>query len=465
MLSKSRSDVELSLLRSSLHASFRDDGRVAGSSSIGVVVTRDEVRLIAGDEFPHDYYRALLGLMTGEVTDLSDPSLPERIRADVAREMGGARIHGGPAYVFDHLASPMAPPGFVLTRSTERGAADAARNCPPNWSEDEWSDLLAEKFGPWVIALQEDGEVAAYCHTPGKVTSDGAEAGVWTHPAHRGEGLAAAVTAAWAQLLSAPDRVLFYSTDRDNTSSQRVAQRLGLRLFAWEWDISPGGWPEGDAWGHALADHYRGRYVPRVELETGDGVVGAAMRPEWFFRRHEEWDWWERDLLDEVTAGPVLDLGAGAGRVGLRFQDRRFEVTAVETSQAACRVCRRRGLRDVRAGDLNDPPRDRAWKAILLLCGNLGLGGSRDGVRRLLSRLAAISAPDAVLIGDTVDPPRPGAFKLRIRYKDEATPWWEQYNVPITEMADVVEGTGWVLDRHLIDRSDHAVLLRKAPPR
>lgn len=456
-------DVELALLRSSLHASVGDDGRVVGSGGVGLIVTRAELRLVAGDGVPDALHAHLSDAVGAAVPgDLSDETLACRLRAIVADHVGAARLSGGPAYVFDTVPAVALREGYRIVLWTEPGAAQNARSCPPNWSEGDWSQLLGGGFGPWAIVVDEHGAVASYCHTPGTVTAAGAEAGVWTHPAHRGKGLVGAATAAWAQAMQAPGRVLFYSTDRDNAASQRVASRLWLREFAWEWAISPGEWPEGDAWGRALADHHSGRYVPRVELQTGDGSVGKAMRPEWFFRSYDEWDWWERELLQQVKTGPVLDLGAGAGRAGLWLQERGFEVTSVEASPLAARVCRSRGLSDVRLGDLNDPPDDRHWSAVLLLCGNLGLGGSHTGVRQLLARLASICAPEAVLVGDTVEPPHPGAFQLRIRYKDAATPWWDQYNIPIAEIPAVVEGTGWVLDRHLIDGSDHAVLLRRS---
>ena len=89
-----------------------------------------------------------------------------------------------------------------------------------------------------------------------------------------------------------------------------------------------------------------------------------------------------------IERGPVLDLGAGAGRAALYLQDRGIEVTAVDSSPGAVEVCRLRGVRDVCLADLSDAPDDRRWGAVLLLCGNLGLGGSWDGNRELLSRLA-----------------------------------------------------------------------------
>jgi SAM-dependent methyltransferase len=220
--------------------------------------------------------------------------------------------------------------------------------------------------------------------------------------------------------------------------------------------------PAPDAFGAALLDYLEGKQVPGLVLEAEGGQAGPAMPPEWFFRGFERWDWWDRELLPLVEYGPVLDLGAGAGRAALYLQQRGLLVTAVEASPGAAEVCRRRGIADVRLGDVNDPPGDQAWAGVLLLCGNLGLAGSWPGNRRLLARLAELAAPGAVLVGDSVTPDGPARVMLRIRYRDLVTPWWPQYNIPATQMAALVEGTGWRLDRHLVDGQDHAVLLRRA---
>jgi SAM-dependent methyltransferase len=200
--------------------------------------------------------------------------------------------------------------------------------------------------------------------------------------------------------------------------------------------------------------------VPELILEVEGDEAVPAMHPEWFFRGFEQWDWWDRELLPLVERGPVLDLGAGAGRAAVYLQDRGMPVTAVEASPGAAEVCRLRGVADVRIGDLNDPPTDLPWAAVLLLCGNLGLGGSWRGTRRLLVRLAELVAPGAVLIGDSVtdDEPR---VQLRIRYRELVTPWWPQYNIPAAQMPALVEGTGWMIEKHLQDRGAHAVLLRR----
>jgi hypothetical protein len=82
---------------------------------------------------------------------------------------------------------------------------------------------------PWCVAL--DGqEIASIAFTPG-LSPGAAETGVHTMPAFRRRGFGAAAVAGWAKHPQLVGRALFYSTDRENVSSQRVAARLGLRFI------------------------------------------------------------------------------------------------------------------------------------------------------------------------------------------------------------------------------------------
>lgn len=84
-----------------------------------------------------------------------------------------------------------------------------------------------------------------------------------------------------------------------------------------------------------------------------------------------------------------------------------------------------------------------------------------------------------LLIGDSVDPtsddPRDleyeernrrdgyhvGHVRLRLRYTDLVTPWWEQINIPPAEIETLVDGTGWSLEERLLDDEGYAVVLRR----
>ena len=105
---------------------------------------------------------------------------------------------------------------------------------PGNWDPIEWDELLDGKLGPWVMAT-DDRRVVSITHTPTLQTEQSVEAGAWTDPEFRGRGYGAAVTAEWADVLRPSGRVLFYSTGPDNVSSQRLAERLGLRRVGHQW--------------------------------------------------------------------------------------------------------------------------------------------------------------------------------------------------------------------------------------
>ena len=89
---------------------------------------------------------------------------------------------------------------------------------------------------PWCVALV-DGEVASVAETV-RSGEDGAEVGVDTDPLFRGRGFGAAATAGWSRHPKLADRVLFYSTNQENTSSRRVTERLGLRFVGSTFAIS-----------------------------------------------------------------------------------------------------------------------------------------------------------------------------------------------------------------------------------
>jgi hypothetical protein len=86
----------------------------------------------------------------------------------------------------------------------------------------------ADFWPPWCAAVV-NGEVVSIA-IAARISDVGAELGVATVRAFRGSGFAAAATAGWSSLPALRPRVLFYSTDQENISSQRVAMRLGLRL-------------------------------------------------------------------------------------------------------------------------------------------------------------------------------------------------------------------------------------------
>ena len=94
----------------------------------------------------------------------------------------------------------------------------------------------ADLWEPWCVALvgNQVGSIAETVRTgPG-----GAEVGVDTAVDVRGRGLGAAATAGWSTHRDLAQQTLFYSTGRDNKSSRRLTDRLGLRLLGSTFAVS-----------------------------------------------------------------------------------------------------------------------------------------------------------------------------------------------------------------------------------
>ena len=102
----------------------------------------------------------------------------------------------------------------------------------------------------------------------------------------------------------------------------------------------------------------------------------------------------------------MLDIGAGAGRACLALQERGHDVLALDTSPAAVRVCRKRGVRDTFTGTVHDlaDGRPGPFDTFLLLGNNLGLLGTPQTAPGFLAALTALSSPDARVVGIGTDP-------------------------------------------------------------
>lgn len=152
----------------------------------------------------------------------------------VLSSRGAVEVASGPSFVVED--SPAQVESGNIHRSDQSWPTSLRETRPQSvWAPDDWNDLLDGRYGPWAVIIN-DAEVVAVCHTARSVPS-AVEAGVWTHPDHRRQGNAAAVTAAWGGIVAGQDRHAFYSTSAENIASQQVARRLGLHPIGWMWKL------------------------------------------------------------------------------------------------------------------------------------------------------------------------------------------------------------------------------------
>jgi SAM-dependent methyltransferase len=217
--------------------------------------------------------------------------------------------------------------------------------------------------------------------------------------------------------------------------------------------------PDPDPYGRAIRDFYQDEQdEPLWDVDGGD-TRDHPIEQFYFgtFDPDTETGAWLADQLE----GPLLDIGAGAGRDALHFQER-FETVAVDASEHLVEVMRDRGVADARQVDMfrlrEAFPRDR-FRSVLSIGTQLCLAGSMQGLRRLLGDLAHVTTPDGTAVVDSYDPtlartadafgfrpdPTPGlAYRVyHYEYEGDVGPTLLFRLFSPDRLREAAEGSGW----------------------
>jgi SAM-dependent methyltransferase len=217
-----------------------------------------------------------------------------------------------------------------------------------------------------------------------------------------------------------------------------------------------------------------------VERDDGTIMVGK-FGPSSYLAPYSKWPSHTRRAL-RFARGRVLDVGAGGGRVALHFQQKGHEVVAIDVSPGAVEVCRRRGIRDARVMRIEDVDESLGtFDTVVMYGNNLGLLSSRTKAPRILRRLAKITSESARIIGECLDPyatdnPKHlayhernrrrgrmgGQIRIRVRYEDIATPWFDYLFLSEEELRGVLDGTGWRLSRVFQGERTYVAVIEKS---
>ena len=100
-------------------------------------------------------------------------------------------------------------------------------------------------------------------------------------------------------------------------------------------------------------------------------------------------------------AGPVLDVGCGPGRAVDRLARHGIVALGVDPAPGAVAMARRRGCAVLQRSVFDPLPGEGRWGTVLLLDGNVGIGG--DPVR-LLSRCASLVRRDGSVVAEVEMP-------------------------------------------------------------
>jgi len=207
-------------------------------------------------------------------------------------------------------------------------------------------------------------------------------------------------------------------------------------------------------------------------VERVDGFIAASNWPPRYFSEYSNWTKRERQAIN-LAKGRVLDIGCGAGRFSLHLQQKGFSVTGIDNSRGVVRVCKLRGVKDVRIRSIDEIGKFKpgSFDTVMMMGNNFGLFGSFKKAKRLLKLLHVITSAKGQIIAEAVDPyqtKKPlhlayqrsnrakgrmsGQLRIRIRHQDVIGAWFDYLLVSQREMKEILEGTGWEIGKILPDK-------------
>ncbi|WP_313694856.1 methyltransferase domain-containing protein [Halorarum halobium] len=216
-----------------------------------------------------------------------------------------------------------------------------------------------------------------------------------------------------------------------------------------------------DPFGRAIRDFHRDEQDEPLRQIDGEEVLEHPIERFYFDDRDPEDE--RTRWLESRLSGPLLDLGAGAGRDVLYFQER-FETVGLEVSEHLVETMRERGVERAVRGDMFDLPatfdRDR-FASVLAHGTQLGLARPDHRLREFLADLAFVTTDDATAVLDNYNPdaetaqnllgfredPEPGMGYRVMHFEYEGDRGETLLFRPFTPgvLRDACVGTGWDL--------------------
>lgn len=237
----------------------------------------------------------------------------------------------------------------------------------------------------------------------------------------------------------------------------------------------------GDAYGEMILASLDNPDILEI-VERDDGTIMASrFGPAYYLAPYPKWPGRQRRAL-RFARGRILDVGAGGGRIPLHFQQKGNDVVAIDASPGTIEACRRRGVRDARVMRIEDVDASLGvFDTVVMFGNNLGLLASPTKAPRILRRLARVTSERARIIAEGTDPYSTddpghlayhernrqrgrmgGQLRIRIRFRDIASPWFDYLFLSRRELEEILEGTGWRLIRMIEDDGPYVAVIEKA---
>ncbi len=153
-------------------------------------------------------------------------------------------------------------------------------------------------------------------------------------------------------------------------------------------------------------------------------------------------------IIDELIAagiqGPVLDVGAGAGRTALKLQAAGVEVVALDCEPACVELLRAKGVRNVVHADIRTFETAQRFPTIVFMDSTFGLIGDVDAAGELLDKLRSLLLPDGVVLVQDGEFHSPVVeLEWRFVFHEQVGPYFRWLNFSFAGLRDTVLPHGW----------------------
>jgi SAM-dependent methyltransferase len=171
-----------------------------------------------------------------------------------------------------------------------------------------------------------------------------------------------------------------------------------------------------DLFGKALQDFNNNNYTE--DLITSTNISGEDELPlPYLFRSYSEMPKLEQKAL-KLSTGNVLDIGCGSGSHSLHLQDQSIYVKAIDISEGAVAVAKKRGVLHVAKKDLLEET--ELFDTVLLLMNGTGIFQEVSQVSKYLNHLKSLLNPGGQILMDSSD--------IQYMYEDEDGGLWIDTN-------------------------------------
>jgi len=217
-----------------------------------------------------------------------------------------------------------------------------------------------------------------------------------------------------------------------------------------------------DIFGEAIKDFYNKKYQEDIIVQAPDFDDDSIPIP-YLFRTYPEMPAIEQKALD-LAYGNVLDVGCGAGSHSLYLQqEKKLTVTAIDISQGAIEICKKRGVINAKVQDIYQLTETTQYDTLLFLMNGSGIIGKLSNIDIFFLQIKNLSKPGGQILIDSSDisylfTEEDGSFwvdasagyygemQYKLRYKRQTSDWFDWLYIDYNTLQNAANANGFLCE-------------------